>query len=325
MNIGPYHFQQPIALAPMAGISDRPFRNLCRRLGADYAVSEMLATRTALWDTQKSRTRLNFDNESAPRIFQIAGADPDTLADCARMARERGADIIDINMGCPAKKVCNKQAGSALLENETLVARILASVVAAVEVPVTLKTRTGTSPQARNGVGIARLAEDCGIAAITMHGRTRACAFRGKAEYDTIAAVKQAVSIPVIANGDIISAEQAVHVLADTGVDGLMIGRGAQGNPWLFGAIKAALAGRDWNPPDLATRALVMREHLDGLHALYGELAGVRIARKHIGWYLAHVPGGAARRALFNRLDSVASQRQFIDSLADEATLELAA
>ena len=325
MNFGAYDFQRPIALAPMAGVSDRPFRIICRRLGADYAVSEMIASRTALWSSSKTRARLDMHEERAPHIIQIAGADADVMAEGARRAEAHGADVIDINMGCPAKKVCNKRAGSALLQDEHLVAAILTKVVAAVTVPVTLKTRTGWDTPRRNGVNIARLAEHCGIAAITMHGRTRACAFRGKAEYETIAAVKHAVRIPVIANGDIGSAADAREVLALTAADGLMIGRAAYGNPWLFAEIKAGLDGRPWQPPSWGERIAVMREHLAGLHAHYGFEAGIRIARKLIGWYLDGLIDGRAHKARFNRIDCANAQQQFLDTLDGAPMLGLAA
>lgn len=296
MNIGRFEFAQPLLLAPMAGISDLPFRRLCRRLGASYAVAEMVSARAELWSSAKTRTRLELDGEPSPRVLQIAGTAPAELADAARRAVAAGADIVDINMGCPAKKVCRQLAGSALLQDEVLVGRILAAVCQAVPVPVTLKTRTGWSPERRNGVTIARIAEQSGIAALTVHGRTRADAFRGAAEYDTIAAIKAAVGMPVIANGDITSPAQARAVLAATAADGLMIGRGAQGNPWLFEAIHAERAGSPWQPPAADTLRAVLLEHLDALHDHYGEDLGVRIARKHLGWYLE--PRGVPRSAL---------------------------
>ncbi len=324
MKIGPYEFTTPIALAPMAGISDRPFRLLCRRYGAAYAVSEMVASRTALWASRKTRTRLDMHDEPAPRIVQIAGADPALMAEAARLAVDHGADVIDINMGCPAKKVCHKLAGSALLRDEVLVGAILDAVVAAVAVPVTLKTRTGWDPAHRNGPAVARLAEQCGVAAITVHGRTRACAFRGSAEYDTIAVIKDAVRIPVIANGDIADVARARRVLEHTGADGLMIGRAAQGRPWLFGELAAGLEGRAWAPPSAAERRALMAEHLELLHAHYGRDAGTRIARKHVGWYLAGWPEARALRADFNRIEDATAQQRFVAALAAES-LELAA
>jgi tRNA-dihydrouridine synthase B len=318
VQIGPYHFDSPLILAPMAGVADRPFRNLCRRLGADYAVAEMVSCEPRWWASTKTRMRVDVSGESAPRVIQIAGAEPALLADCARRALDSGADIIDINMGCPAKKVCNRLAGSALLRDENLVARILAAVVAAVSVPVTLKMRTGWDPSSRNGVAIARLAQAAGIAAVSVHGRTRACAYRGAAEYSTLAAIKAAVDIQVIANGDIDSAHKCAAVLAASGADGAMIGRAACGNPWLFAAIKAARTGAAFETPTLDQRAALMLEHLDLLHAHYGA-AGVRIARKHIGWYLAHLgPTAGACRARFNAIEDGARQRAFIAELAGE-------
>jgi len=325
MNFGDLLSRRPLALAPMAGVSDRPFRMLCRRLGADYAVSEMITSQTSLWSSRKTRTRLNMHAERGPLIIQIAGADPHAMADAAQRAAAHGADVIDINMGCPAKKVCKQLAGSALLRDEPLVAAILSAVVNAVDIPVTLKTRTGSTTTERNGVAIGRLAENCGISALTMHGRTRACAFRGTAEYDTIAAVKQSLNIPVVANGDITSASEALAVLDYTAADGLMIGRAAHGNPWLFGEIKAALAGRAWHAPTWRERVAVMREHLEGLHEHYGCAAGVRIARKHIGWYLDGLSDGRAYKARFNRLEDTVTQHRFLDSLDCDMTLKAAA
>jgi len=285
-------------------------------LGADYAVAEMVSCEPRLWASTKTRMRVDLSGESAPRVIQIAGAEPALLADCARRAVDIGADVIDINMGCPAKKVCNRLAGSALLRDESLVARILGAVVAAVSVPVTLKMRTGWDPSSRNGVAVARLAQSAGIAAVTVHGRTRACAYRGAAEYSTIAAIKAAVDIPVIANGDVDSVQKCAAVLAASGADGVMIGRAAQGNPWLFAAIKAARAGADFRAPTLEQRARLMLEHLELLHAQYGA-AGVRVARKHIGWYLAHLGSvGITWRARFNAIESAAGQRAFIVELA---------
>lgn len=325
MNIGVYVFEPALILAPMAGITDRPFRLLCRRLGADYAVSEMVTSKVELWHSRKSRTRLDFTGEAGPRVIQIAGADPAQMADAARRAAEAGADVVDINMGCPAKKVCNRLAGSALLENEALVARILEAVYAAVAVPVTLKIRTGTAPHSRNGVSIARIAEDAGIRALTVHGRTRACAFRGAAEYDTIAAIKAAVGIPVIANGDIADGARAREVLARTGADGLMVGRAAQGNPWIFAAIRAALAGQPAPEITFDARRETMLEHLLALHQHYGPEQGLRIARKHIGWYFDGCALGASTKARFNQLQEPDAQSDFIAVLAAPSALDLAA
>jgi tRNA-dihydrouridine synthase B len=286
MRIGPYSIEPALALAPMAGVTDRPFRVLCRRLGAGLAASEMTTADPRLWKTTKSRTRMDHADEPGPIAVQIAGGDPEMLAAAARHNVEHGAQIVDINMGCPAKKVCNADAGSALMRDEKLVARICSAVVAAVPVPVTLKIRTGWSRAVRNGLDVARIAQDCGIRALAVHGRTREDLYEGSAEYDTIAAIKQAVRIPVWANGDIDSPEKARAVLSHTGVDGLMIGRAAQGRPWIFHEIAHYLATGHFLPsPTRAEIGALLLEHLDALHALYGEDAGVRIARKHIRWY----------------------------------------
>ena len=318
MRIGPYEFDNNIALAPMAGISDLPFRSLCRHLGAGWTVSEMVTSRPELRASRKTQLRLQHgDGSNGPRIVQIVGADPDQLADTARFNVDHGADIIDINMGCPAKKVCNVASGSALLRDEALVARILDAVVKAVDVPVTLKTRTGWDASSRNALRIARLAEDAGIQALTLHGRTRDDRFTGDAEYRTIAEVKAAVSIPVIANGDIDSADKARAVLAQTEADAVMIGRAARGRPWLPGQIAALLAGRDIVTPSLDTIHSLIREHLIAMHAFYGEAHGVRIARKHIGWYLDALPFEVshARRQQINRAVDAATQIAGIETL----------
>lgn len=316
MNIGPYTFHQPIALAPMAGVADRPMRILCRRYGADYAVGEMITAKTALWSSKKTRSRLDFAGEPTPRIVQIAGAEAEQLAVAAERAVARGADVIDINMGCPAKKVLNRAAGSALLKDEALVTRLLHAVIGAVRVPVTLKIRTGWDPANRNGVRIAQIAEDAGVAALSVHGRTRACGFRNTVEYETISLIKQAVGIAVIANGDIVDGRSAIKVLTETGADGLMIGRGAQGRPWIFAELKAALAGQPWQPPAFDEQCRVMAEHLNLLHQHYGDEHGVRIARKHIGWYLNEWPGGRAQRSQFFTLNSARAQLDFVQALA---------
>ncbi|MEX0951229.1 MAG: tRNA dihydrouridine synthase DusB [Gammaproteobacteria bacterium] len=295
MQIGSLTLSNNLILAPMAGVTDRPFRQLCRQLGAGLAVSEMVSANPDLRMTRKSRLRLDHQGEPGPRAVQIAGADPHMLADAARYNADQGAEIIDINMGCPAKKVCNVYAGSALLQDEALVARILTTVVAAVDVPVTLKIRTGWQPQNKNAIAIARIAEHAGIRMLTVHGRTRACAFRGDAEHDTARHVKQAVQIPVIANGDIRTPQQAQQVLAQTGVDGLMIGRGAQGNPWIFREIQHFLSTGELLPPPATVEVLtILRAHLENLYAFYGEYQGVRIARKHIAWYCRHADDAAA-------------------------------
>jgi len=309
LSIGPYTLPNRLILAPMAGVTDQPFRQLCRRLGAGMVVSEMVTSDVRLWNTRKSSLRLIHQGDPEPRSVQIAGGDPDMLAQAARRNVELGAQIIDINMGCPAKKVCNKAAGSALLKDESLVQAILHAVVAAVDVPVTLKIRTGWDRQNKNGVDVAKIAEDAGIKALAVHGRTRADLYTGEAEYDTIAAIKQAVSIPVFANGDIDSPEKARAVLHATGVDGLLIGRAAQGRPWIFREIEHYLRTGEYLPaPSLFEVERILLEHLSELHAFYGDVMGVRIARKHVGWYLATLPGAREFRAQFNRLDSKDAQ-----------------
>jgi tRNA-dihydrouridine synthase B len=321
VRIGSYVLVNNLAVAPMAGVTDRPFRQLCKRLGAGYAVSEMVAVNPRLWGTDKTRRRTDHEGEVAPIAVQIAGADPMLCADAARYNVERGAQIIDINMGCPAKKVCNAAAGSALLADERLVSAILAAVVAAVDVPVTLKLRTGASPDKRNAVSIARRAEDAGIAALAVHGRTRACAFVGAVEYDTIAAVKSTVRIPVFANGDIVAPEQARQILNATGADGLMIGRAAQGRPWIFREILHYLdTGQQLPSPSvIEVRALIVA-HLTDHYAFYGEALGVRIARKHLGWYTAGLAGAEAFRREVNVAECANAQyaavAQYFDALA---------
>lgn len=308
-QIGDYQIDVPVILAPMAGVTDRPFRQLCRRMGAGLVVSEMVTSDTRLWDTRKSRQRLQHDGEPAPISVQIAGGDPQMMADAAVQNVARGAQIIDLNMGCPAKKVCKKAAGSALLRDEKLVKDILESVVQSVSVPVTLKIRTGWSPEMRNGVTIAKIAEDAGIAALAVHGRTRACAFRGSVEYDTIAEIVSAVSMPVFANGDICSPEKAREVLDYTGAAAVMIGRAAQGRPWIFREISHYLATGEYLPePSLEEVRDILLDHLGELHRFYGEIMGVRIARKHVGWYLKTLAGGETFRGDFNKLESAEAQ-----------------
>ncbi len=308
--IGPCRLENNLILAPMAGVTDLPFRNLCRRLGAGMAVSEMVHASPRLRGSGKSRQRLDHTGELAPVVVQILGNEPSAMAEAARYNVARGAQIIDINMGCPAKKVCRKAAGSALLADEALVGRILTAVVAAVEAPVTLKIRTGTDPDRRNALRIARIAEQCGIALLTIHGRTRADRFDGAAEYDTIAEVCAASSLPVIANGDITSAQKAEAVLRHTGAAGVMIGRAAQGNPWIFREIAAWLSdGETMAPPTAEERRAVLLGHLEALYRFYGVVQGVRIARKHIGWYLAGLPGGGEMVRQVNRIDD--HHRQF--------------
>jgi len=309
MRIGPYELATNLALAPMAGVTDLPFRQLCRRLGAGIAPAEMLTADVRLWHTEKSRRRMNHEGESAPRVVQIAGGDPAMLAEAARRNVDAGAQIIDINMGCPAKKVCNKAAGSALLKDEQLVQAILQATVKAVNVPVTLKIRTGWSCEHRNAVRIARIAEDAGVQALAIHGRTRACMFDGEAEYATIRAVKQSVAIPIFANGDIDSPQKARRVLEQTGADGVMIGRSAQGRPWIFREIDTFLRhGILLGPPSLAEVRDIMLCHLRDLYALYGEEAGVRVARKHIGWYLKTLPQAASLRSSLMQTETAVRQ-----------------
>ncbi len=314
MQIGPHLMRNGLIAAPMAGITDRAFRRLCRRYGASLAVCEMISASGQLRETAKSRRRTNHQGEQGPVSVQIAGSDPIAMAEAARFNVDEGADIIDINMGCPAKKVCNKAAGSALLRDESLVANILQAVVGAVKVPVTLKFRTGWDLQNRNALRIAHIAEDSGIALLALHGRTRACGFRGEAEYATIAQVKRATRLPVIANGDINTPERAAAVLRATGADGVMIGRAAQGRPWLFRDIAHYLTTGTRLPPPQATEIhAVLLEHLDEIHSLYGDDLGVRVARKHTGWYLADLPGSAAFRAAFNQIENCDGQRAAID------------
>ena len=305
MQIGPHSIDPPLILAPMAGVTDKPFRLLCKRLGAGYAVSEMTTSDPRLWRTRKSRQRLDHGGEPAPIGVQIAGADPVALAAAARHAVEQGAEIVDINMGCPAKKVCSAWAGSALLQDETLVARIVHAVVESVTVPVTLKIRTGWSRENRNGVRIARIAESAGIAAIAVHGRTRDMLYTGQADYETIAAIKASVGIPVIANGDVTTPAKAREVLALTGADAVMGGRAAQGRPWIFREIAHFLAtGAELPPPRPLEVWEILREHVQALHDFYGEPAGVRIARKHLGWYAKDRPENAAFRDVANRAET---------------------
>jgi tRNA-dihydrouridine synthase B len=314
MRIGAHALRNGLFVAPMAGITDRPFRRLARRFGAALAVSEMVSARPELRESRKTRLRLDHAGEPGPVSVQIAGADPQMLAEAARLNVAGGAQIIDINMGCPAKKVCNVLAGSALLEDEALVARILEAVVAAVDVPVTLKIRTGPAPGRRNAVRIARIAEAAGVQALAIHGRTRACAFGGQAEYESIAEVKSRVRIPVIANGDVHTPEDAQRVLQATGADGVMVGRAAQGRPWLFRQIAHYLAtGEHLAPPAAREIGAVLVEHLDGLYDLYGGEHGARVARKHIGWTVRALPGGEALRSSVNVLQVADAQRAAVN------------
>ena len=321
MHIGSHRIAPRLILAPMAGVTDKPFRQLCKRLGAGLAVSEMTTSDPRLWHTEKSLRRMDHDGEPDPISVQIAGTEPQVMAEAARHNADHGAQIIDINMGCPAKKVCSAWAGSALMRDEALVVRILEAVVAAVEVPVTLKIRTGWDAAHRNAPRIARIAQESGITALAVHGRTRDQHYKGAAEYDTIAAIKQDLSIPVIANGDIDSPEKAAHVLQATGADALMIGRAAQGRPWIFREIAHFLATGERLPePSLQEVRDVLLGHLRALHAFYGEASGVRIARKHLGWYAKDRPENRAFRAVVNQADTADLQisltRDYFDALA---------
>jgi tRNA-dihydrouridine synthase B len=319
LTIGRHRLTGRALLAPMAGVTDLPFRRLCRRLGAALAAGEMLSADPRLWDTALSRRRRDHSGEPGPRVVQIAGGDPQAMADAARRNADAGAEIIDVNMGCPAKRVCNKDAGSALLRDETLVAAILEATVRAVDVPVTLKIRTGWDPASRNGARIARIAESAGVQALAVHGRTRACRFEGEAEYATIAEIKQAVRIPVIANGDIDSAGKAARVIASTGADGVMVGRAAQGRPWIFREIESALAGEaPPAEPSAAELRDIMLAHLRDLYGFYGPEPGVRIARKHIGWYCRERPQALAFRQSVMQVESAEAQlarvREYFDA-----------
>jgi len=310
MQIGPIPLRNNLIVAPMAGVTDRPFRQLCKRMGAGMAVSEMVTSNSLLYGSSKTLRRANHVGEVAPISVQIAGSDPAMMADAARHNAARGAQIIDINMGCPAKKVCNVMAGSALLQDESLVGRILEAVVKAVpETPVTLKIRTGWDSAHRNALAILRIAEDSGVQALAIHGRTRACGYRGEAEYATIAAVKAVARMPIIANGDITTPEKAREVLALTGADAIMIGRAAQGRPWLFREIGHFLATGEHLPaPEVAEIHQVLVEHLDEIYRFYGELAGSRMARKHIAWYTRGLADSASFRHAMNQLESPRAQ-----------------
>jgi len=324
MRIGPYQLANNVFAAPMAGVTDRPFRQLCRRLGAGYAVSEMVTSRRELWDSLKTSRRANHDGEPAPVAVQIAGTDAQMMADAARYNVERGAQVIDINMGCPAKKVCNKWAGSALMQDEPLALSIAEAVVAACEphgVPVTLKMRTGWDSRHRNAVRLARGFEQAGIRMLTVHGRTREQGYAGQAEYETVAQVKASVRIPVVANGDIDSPQKARDVLQATGCDAVMIGRAAQGRPWIFREVVHFLAtGELLAPPLVAEVRRLLLDHLQDHYALYGQCTGVRSARKHIGWYVRGLPGGEDFRRRMNAIDDCEGQwravAEFFDGLA---------
>lgn len=314
LQIGTHVIDNPVFLAPMAGVTDRPFRDACARQGAGYAASEMISSDTLLYATAKTRHRIVRADNGLPHAVQIAGADPAAMADAAALNVAHGAQVIDINMGCPAKKVCNRLAGSALLAHPALVVDILRAVIARVDVPVTLKIRTGPSPENRNGVDIARLAEAEGVACLAVHGRTRSDRFKGEAEYDTIAAIVDAVSIPVIANGDICSGAQARSVLEHTGAAGVMIGRAAQGNPWIFREVTAALNGQQMPArPSVQEVGETLLTHLQACHELYGSYRGVRIARKHIAWYCRGLAHATVFREAANRIEEPAEQLKLVE------------
>ncbi len=323
MRIGPYLLKNNIVVAPMAGVTDRPFRQLCKTMGAGMAVSEMVASNSLLWGSEKTMRRANHDGEVEPKSVQIAGADPAMMAEAAKYNVDKGAQIIDINMGCPAKKVCNVMAGSALLRDEPLVGRILDAVVGAVNVPVTLKIRTGWDKQSKNAIMVARIAESAGIQALAMHGRTRACAYTGDAEYDTIAIVKTHIKIPLIANGDITTPEKAKYVLGYTGADAVMIGRAAQGRPWIFREIEYFLqTGTHLPAPEVREIHRVLMNHLEDLYEFYGEETGVKVARKHIGWYTKGLVGSAIFRHGLMQLQTSYEQIQTINNFFGELAAE---
>ncbi len=323
MRIGPYELRNNLIVAPMAGVTDRPFRQLCKKMGAGMAVSEMVASNSLLWGSEKTKRRANHDGEVEPISVQIAGADPKMMAEAAKYNVDQGAQIIDINMGCPAKKICNVMAGSALLQNEPLVEQILNAVVKAVNVPVTLKIRTGWDREHRNALNVLKLAEEAGIRALAIHGRTRACGYTGHAEYETIAAVKANAHIPIIANGDITTPEKAKYVLDVTGADAVMVGRAAQGRPWIFREIGHFLAtGTHLLPPQVTEIHSILRAHLIELYEFYGEYTGVRMARKHISWYTKGLVGSASFRHGMNQLTSTEEQLQVVDAFfAEQAAI----
>jgi tRNA-dihydrouridine synthase B len=322
LTIDRYTLKSRVFLAPMAGVSDTPFRRICQSYGAGLTTSEMLTANSELWGKAKSRLRsVSTGSTSVPHSVQIVGSEPGLMAEAAQKSVANGADIIDINMGCPAKKVCNKAAGSALLKDEQLVADILVAIKKAVDVPVTLKIRTGWDANNKNAVTIAKIAQDCGIAALTVHGRTRACRFNGSAEFDTIAAVKQAVGIPVIANGDITSPAKALAVLQYTQADGIMIGRGAQGQPWIFRQIIQAINGQPFDEPAPAEKQQCLIDHISALHHFYGEYLGIRMARKHAAWYFENLDCPQNRKN-FNSLETVSSQLSFLHQLHHSTTPE---
>ncbi len=331
LAIGPHAIDSPVLLAPMAGVSDAPFRAICESMGAGLTTSEMITADTSLWHTEKSRLRFRSHSNSAlPNSIQIAGSEPQQLADAARACVDAGAEIIDINMGCPAKKVCRKAAGSALMRDEKLVAKLLEAVVSAADLPITLKMRTGWCPQSKNAVNIAHIAEATGIAALTVHGRTRACRFKGHAEFDTIAKVVDAVTIPVIANGDINSPEKASKVLVQTGAAAVMIGRAAQGQPWLIKAVRDYLSSdnRSWTPPSLEHIGAIVRDHICAIHEFYGDFKGVLIARKHWQWYLARLTNSNNQqlcsdfKAVFNSITTTNHQLSCVEQFFEHLMIQ---
>ncbi|MAZ43774.1 MAG: tRNA dihydrouridine synthase DusB [Legionellales bacterium] len=325
ISVGKHTINPPIILAPMAGVTDRPFRQLCRQLGAGLAVSEMVGANSLLHGSEKTKRRANHDGELGPCSVQIVGADPKMLAQAAKINADEGADIIDINMGCPAKKICKTAAGSALLQDEPLVRAILEAVVSAVDIPVTLKIRTGWDTANRNAIRIGKMAESIGVQMLSIHGRTRACMFKGEAEYDTIAQVKAELSIPVIANGDITTPEKAKLVLEKTGADGIMVGRAAQGRPWIFDEMTAFLShGKTLTPPSVEQVRQWMMGHVERLYEFYGEDRGVLIARKHVSWYSKGQHGGAAFRHTFNQLTSAQAQLEAAQAFFDTLTENVA-
>jgi len=319
IKIGPHELDSQVVLAPMAGVTDRPFRQLCRQFGAALCASEMVTSDQSLWSSRKTRLRMDHTGERGPIVVQIAGSDPTLVAEAAKLNADLGAQIIDINMGCPAKKVCRKAAGSSLLKNEPLVGEILEATVNAVDIPVTLKIRTGWCPDTRNGTRIARIAEQSGIQALAVHGRTRSCGYHAEVEYDSIAAIKQSIAIPVFANGDILSPEKAKFVMDYTAADGVMIGRGAQGRPWIFREIQHYLStGKTLAAPTLAEIKQILINHMEQLYLFYGSKMGVRIARKHVGWYIDNRLPGSDFKKLFNRLETIREQRTAVQELFDQ-------
>ena len=328
MKIGPYILDNNLMLAPMAGVTDRPFRQLCKKMGAGLVVSEMLSSNPKVWNTVKSQLRMNHEGESGVRSVQIAGSEPHLMAQAAQFNVENGAQIIDINMGCPAKKVNKKLAGSALLQQPSLVEAIVKAVVEAVQVPVTLKIRTGWDTDNRNGVQIAQIAEANGIQSLAVHGRTRACMYKGNAEYDTIKKIKETIGIPVIANGDILSVDDAKEVLRYTGADGIMIGRGAQGNPWIFRQISYFLStGEYLSEPSIAEKLEVLTQHVQNVQQFYGDTMGVRIARKHVGWYVDKYDSDKRFRRAFNAIEDGENQIEaliaYFSSLSESDNLSI--